>query len=224
MGIKEWLKGRSKPVLYSNRFEDCARIERIECKCLTPNFRYTKIHQPDTDLDSPAWNALLEAVAEAAIDKRTVFAPVQDIGPELWGQISTLPSSIATLKRVEHLQLYGSNLVEIPAAIGEMTSLRNFTPYTSYRLHWFPYEITRCAQLVDSTISTRALYGNEKNNLPFPKLRPNTGPEQFTCSVCGEEVECLMLRSWVTKRVATDNIPLLVRACSEGCIEEASRA
>ena len=24
-----------------------------------------------------------------------------------------------------------------------MTSLERFTPYTSHRLHWFPYELTR---------------------------------------------------------------------------------
>lgn len=41
--------------------------------------------------------------------------------------------------------LYGSNLVRIPPEIGAMTSLEEFTPYTSYRLHWVPYEITRRA-------------------------------------------------------------------------------
>lgn len=34
--------------------------------------------------------------------------------------------------------LYRSNLVRIPPEIGAMTSLEEFTPYTSYRLHWFP--------------------------------------------------------------------------------------
>jgi hypothetical protein len=31
-----------------------------------------------------------------------------------------------------------------------MSSLENFDPYTSYRLHWLPYEITRCPNLRSS--------------------------------------------------------------------------
>jgi hypothetical protein len=53
-----------------------------------------------------------------------------------------------------------------------MTGLEVFTPYMSYRLHWFPYEITRCPALRDSTVSTRALYGNHKLRPPFRKLLP----------------------------------------------------
>ncbi|MER7694405.1 hypothetical protein [Streptomyces sp. NPDC097610] len=43
--------------------------------------------------------------------------------------------------------LYGSDLVRISPEIGTMTSLEEFTPYTSYRLHWFPYKITRRRKL-----------------------------------------------------------------------------
>ncbi len=43
-----------------------------------------------------------------------------------------------------------------------VASLRVFEPYTSRRLHWFPYEITRCTSLRRSVVSTRALYGNYK--------------------------------------------------------------
>ena len=54
-----------------------------------------------------------------------------------------------------------------------MESLEEFTPYTSYKLHWFPFEITRCIKLVESTVSTRALYGNYLHRTPFPSLRGN---------------------------------------------------
>lgn len=47
-----------------------------------------------------------------------------------------------------------------------MSALTTFDPYTSRRLHWYPYEITRCANLRDSRVSTRDLYGNFKNRLP----------------------------------------------------------
>jgi hypothetical protein len=91
--------------------------------------------------------------------------------------------------------------------IGAMSRLELFTPYTSYRLHWFPYEITRCPSLRDSTVSTRALYGNHKLRPPFPRLQPQMGSTTgldcttldpgtwgataiLTCSVCGEST-CL---------------------------------
>jgi hypothetical protein len=50
--------------------------------------------------------------------------------------------------------------------------LEVFEPYTSYSLHLFPYELTRCANLRDSTVSTRALYGNFNFRPPFPRLQP----------------------------------------------------
>ena len=85
--------------------------------------------------------------------------------------------------------LYGSNLVRIPAEIGAMTSLEEFTPYTSYRLHWFPYELTRCPRLVRSTVSSSALYGNFKYRPPFPnwcpRRREHGGDEIFEAAADG---------------------------------------
>ncbi|MFI8446521.1 leucine-rich repeat domain-containing protein [Streptomyces erythrochromogenes] len=148
----------------------------------------------------------------------------------------TLPASIARLTEVRHLRLYGSNLVRIPPEIGAMTSLEEFSPYTSYRLHWFPYEITRCSKLVRSTVSTRALFGNVKYRPPFPRLRPPDGapsgtrlaaldPNRWgataigTCSVCDGPVEGQELHQrWISLTVATDVLPLLVNACSTACV------
>jgi len=56
---------------------------------------------------------------------------------------------------------------------GEMEALEYFDPYTSYDLHWFPYEITNCKNLKDSRVSTRARYGNFKNRMGFPQLTNN---------------------------------------------------
>jgi hypothetical protein len=137
---------------------------------------------------------------------------------------------------VKTLFLYGSYLVRIPPEIGEMASLETFDPYTSHRLHWFPYEITRCKGLKDSTVSTRALYGNYKFRPPFPKLTRVNSPGLVgveptysatdkgkllrNCSVCNRGFEDLRRhRVWISLNVATDVLPLLVNACSEECIQ-----
>src|SRR6185503_16018790 len=102
-----------------------------------------------------------------------------------------------------------------------MASLEVFEPYTSYSLHWFPYELTRCRALRESTVSTRALYGNFKFRPPFPDLdqkaktapgrrepmaltlkrRPTSSTRR--CSVCNVEYEDRRQhRVWVSLRVA----------------------
>jgi hypothetical protein len=129
----------------------------------------------------------------------------------------TLPASLAKLKAVRSLMLYGSHLVRIPPEIGQMTSLEKFTPYTSYGLHWFPYEITRCKNLTKSTVSTRALYGNYKYRPQFPNLKFERGPSGQTCSVCDRAAPPFR-QVWISLRVATDVLPLLVNACSDECV------
>ncbi len=129
-------------------------------------------HAECQDTSAAGWQHLLELVDEAAADGREEFRPLVELSPEERRQIVTLPPSIAQLTAVKRFVLYGSNLVRIPPEIGAMTSLEEFTPYTSYRLHWFPYEITRCSKLAGSTVSTRALFGNYKLRPPFPQLLP----------------------------------------------------
>lgn len=166
-----------------------------------------------------------------------MFRPLADMSPQERRQIVTLPSTIAKLTAVKHFVLYGSNLVRIPPEIGAMTGLEEFTPYTSYRLHWFPYELTRCPNLKRSTVSTRALYGNEKIRPPFPPLRSGrvvagargldgVAPGErgatgiSTCSVCDRSLEGTEVHQvWVSLRVATDVLPLLVNACSAACLQ-----
>jgi uncharacterized protein (TIGR02996 family) len=195
------------------------------------------LHSESQDTECDAWKRLLDLVEDAAADGREMFAPGRELGPRDWAQITTLPATLAKLKAVKHLDIYGSYLVRIPPEVGEMTSLEEFTPYTSYRLHWFPYELTRCRCLRESTVSTRALYGNYKLRPPFPRLDPGApaAPGRLEpgrlplkrfkadttrgCSVCGRRFEDMRLhRVWVSLRVATDVLPLLVNACSAECV------
>lgn len=178
------------------------------------------LHLEAQDTSLPGWTALLQLVEDAANDRRDVFSPKEDLAAELCSQVITLPPSIAKLKRVKTLNLYGSNLLRIPPEIGGMESLEEFVPYTSYGLHWFPYEITRCRRLRRSTVSTRALYGNHKYRQPFPSLEPVIAelvPER--CSVCSGPVDPRHVEQvWLSLGVATDILPLLVNACSMSCV------
>jgi Leucine-rich repeat (LRR) protein len=198
------------------------------CKCFEAHYsgkRVTKIklHVEQQDMECDAWKQLLELVEVAVQDGREEFEPRLEMDRNDWQRIITLPATIGKLKSVKHLMLYGSNLVRIPPEIGEMTNLEKFTPYTSYRLHWFPYEITRCKKLKDSTVSTRTLYGNYKFRFPFPQLPVGEG--FFTkCSVCDTPLNDSNLHQvWISMQVATDVLPLLVNACSQTCIEQLPR-
>ncbi|QTD99658.1 leucine-rich repeat domain-containing protein [Streptomyces cyanogenus] len=238
-------EGASK--LFVNRWGDTADPASVgrascrdECVCFDqarpqPRAR-VGFHAERQDTSTAGWRRLLELVDEAAEDGREEFRPLAGLSAEERRQVITLPTGIARLTAVRHLVLYGSNLVRIPPEIGAMTSLEEFTPYTSYRLHWFPYEITRCSKLVRSTVSTRALFGNYKLRPPFPRLQPPRASVEDLdltaldarrwgatairgCSVCDRPIEQHGLhQAWISLRVATDVLPLLVNACSAACV------
>ncbi|MFE7788679.1 hypothetical protein [Streptomyces sp. NPDC057460] len=143
-----------EPRLYVNRWGDTsdpvtgrsAHREMDVCSCFDQSKPHPRarvgFHTERQDTSAPGWQHLLELVDEAAADGREEFRPLIELSPEERRQVITLPPSIARLTAVKHLVLYRSNLVRIPPEIGAMTSLEEFTPYTSYRLHWFPYENT----------------------------------------------------------------------------------
>ena len=213
-----------------------SELVRPWCDCLKPQYGNRrrgnlKLHEEVQDEECEAWVLLQWLIEQARLDGRKRFAPRQEMSAQQWTQIVTLPPSIGTLKEVEELHLYSSHLVRLPPEIGGMTNLKEFTPYTSYRLHWFPYEITRCKKLVESTVSTRALYGNYKYWPPFPRLPADPVPGEdsgmveaeagkiMRCSVCDREFSAANLHQvWITLRVATDWMPLLVNACSKECV------
>jgi hypothetical protein len=196
-----------------------------------------RFHGERQDTSSPGWHRMLELIDEAAADGRDVFRPLVELTPAERADLVTLPHTIAKLTRVKHFVLYGSRLVRLPPEIGAMASLSVFEPYTSYSLHWFPYELTRCASVRGSTVSTRALYGNYKYRHAFPRLQPDgtlaTLPNRHdldprhwgvetihTRSVCDGPIDPAQFRQrWISLRVATDVLPLLVNACSSDCVQ-----
>jgi len=195
-----------------------------------------RFHPEQQDTASPGWQHLLELIDQAANDHREEFRPLTELTEIERSQVITLPSDISRLTAVRHLQLYGSHLVRLPPEVGAMRSLEKLTVYTSYRLHWFPYELTRCANLAESTVSTRALYGNFKFRPPFPALDAPVSTDRPTalsgldpgtwgttsaheCSVCAQTVTDEVHQVWISLVVATDVLPLLVNACSDACIQ-----
>jgi uncharacterized protein (TIGR02996 family) len=220
--------------------EDLA--ESHGCHCFDAGYHRTEwslpyFHVETQDTECYVWKQLLDLVEQAAADGREDFDPLEHMDPGDRWWIRTLPPTIAKLKAVKRLDLAGSYLVRIPPEIGEMTALEEFAPYNSDRLHWFPYEITRCRNLRRSCVSTRVLYGNFKYRPPFPRLqagadtttgrpepvrlplRRQKGNVTRPCSVCGRPFEDRRLhRVWISLTVATDVLPLLVNACSEECV------
>ena len=213
---------------------------RRYCECVARDDKapitLTTFHTELQDEQAEGWKQLLDLVETAAADGREEFGPFDAMTMKARSEVVTLPSTIAKLKAVRSLKLDGSYLVRIPPEIGELESLEEFAPYTSMRLHWFPYEITRCARLVGSTVSTRALYGNYKYRPPFPQLEPPVtstagldlehlpplrygAPFILACSVCRAPIAQTGLHQvWISLNVGTDVLPLLVNACSAACL------
>lgn len=196
---------------------------RPSCTCVAPRGR-SKLgfHTEVQDTNCDGWKMLNELIDAAAAKGAEEFSPGLEMPLELWVQIVTLPASISKLTSVRKLYLYSSHLVRIPPEIGQMTALEELDLYTSYRLHWLPYEVTHCSHLKRSRFSTRALYGNYKYRPPFPQLkRGNLSPNTLSthCSVCRNSIDpATATQVWISLRVATDVLPLLVNACSDQCV------
>lgn len=188
------------------------------------NNRISRIKNDVQDRKSEAWLKLCEYIDKVEAEDLEEFSPLEALGHELYSQIYTLPETISKLKKVKKVWLYGSKLKRIPPEIGEMESLEYFDPYTSYDLHWFPYEITNCKNLKDSRVSTRALFGNYKNRMGFPLLDHNPVRYEGTsvkCSICKTEINYETTNQlWITVRIGTDNLPLLANLCSKECEEK----
>ena len=200
-----------KPCDCLNRKDDNRQDEELQ------------LHGEKQDTNCEAWKLLEDLIATAIEKESSEFAPGLEMPPEMWSLVSHLPSSIGELKSVKRLYLYDSNLVQIPSEIGEMENLEELDIYTSCRLHWLPYEITRCHKLNKSRASTRALYGNYKHRPPFPRLGVDALTKNFAsgrCSVCNCSYAWEAgLQVWISLRVAKDVFPLLVNACSKECVD-----
>jgi hypothetical protein len=204
---------------------------KAECDCF--RFRNRKLsrlpvlHTDQQDTSTAAWARVLENIERARALRAKTLEPLAGLTGEERAQIVTLPTTIGSLDTVEEVRLYGSHLVRLPPAIGEMASLRYLDVYTSYTLHFAPYELARCKSLRDSRVSTRALYGNYKYRPHFPHLKlPENQPglSESTvrrCSVCDASLDnARPIRRWITLRLGSDWWPLLVNACSNACLEK----
>lgn len=208
--------------------EAARRITRREhCACLAVRTKsgapqVPVLHSNEQDVSSPGWLKTQNLIRAAKANGVSTFTPSADMPWEEWMTVVTLPKEIANLTSVTTLRLYGSHLRRLPPEIGRMTRLADLDVYTSYSLHWLPYEVMRCKGLKDSRMSTRALYGNRNTGLPFPRLRgPIASLAPDTCSVCDQPFgENNMPRLyWTTQRVGTDHVPLLVHSCSDSCTD-----
>jgi hypothetical protein len=204
---------------------------RDHCDCLSAKTKAGRpavpvLHSEVQDQSAAGWGHVTEVIERLARAGATVFDPSATIPWDDWVRVITLPAEIAALTHVREVRLYGSSLRRLPPEIGRLSSLRELDLYTSYSLHWLPYEVTRCRNLRASRMSTRALYGNKKTRLPFPRLsRPIDALLPTTCSVCdrpfGERAPHLF---WTTQWVGTDNVPLLIHSCSSSCTESVPSA
>jgi hypothetical protein len=179
------------------------------------------LNQVIQDKNSLAWNRLCDYIDLLAENELEVFEPRKALGDIIYSQICTLPRSISKLKKVKKMDLYRSSLFIIPPEIGEMESLETIDPYMSDNLKWFPYELVRCKNLNDSRISTRMIFGNEKNRKPFPDLNRITfkyDTKYVRCSICEKIISYEETNQlWITLRLGTDYMPLLANLCSYEC-------
>lgn len=218
----------AEPTLFSIDPSTLAAAQCVErgkhCACLASRTKkgtpsVPNLHTEAQDITATGWLLLQQLISSGGGTSSSVLEPSATIPPDQWSAVITLPPTVANLSAVASLRLYGSHLRRLPSEIGRMSALTNLDIYTSYSLHWLPYEVTRLTALRDSRMSTRALYGNLKTRLPFPRL---AGPVDTimpqTCSVCnqpfGENGPQLF---WTTQRIATDVAPLLIHSCSAEC-------
>ena len=182
-----------------------------------------KVRKDSQDRTIKVWLDLLSVIDKAEFDIIGELKIENVLNKENWNDLRTLPMEIGKLKKVKHLQLYGTNLQRFPQEIGNLESLEVFTPYTSRGLRWFPYEITRCKNLKSSTVSTRALFGNKKTKKSFPTLQGN--PVKYyngnKCSICNTlETDKSFEQYWITLWVGSDALPLLAIICSNVCFQK----
>jgi hypothetical protein len=204
-----------------------ARItRRAHCACLAVRTKkgtplVPNMHIEAQDQSMAGWRQVTNLIERLARTSVAILEPSAQIAWEEWMRVITLPPEVAYLSQVKEVRLYGSHLRRLPTEIGRMSSLRELDIYTSYSLHWLPYEVTRCANLSASRMSTRALYGNRNTRLPFPRLSaPIDVLLLATCSVCDQPFDARTPQPfWTTQRVGTDYVPLLIHSCSNACID-----
>lgn len=233
MSIYSRILGRSKksafPVAFTVDPQTLAAASRVErgghCGCLASRTKkgtpsVPNLHVTQQDVSALGWQLLCEQIANESGSGRMVFEPSATVPADLWATVITLPPELQRFRKLRQLCLYGSHLRRLPPEIGRLDALEDLDIYTSYSLHWLPYEVLRCDKLRRSRMSTRALYGNAKTRLPFPRI---SGPIDAllpkTCSVCDQPFGTQLPQVfWTTQRVGTDIVPLMIHSCSQACL------
>jgi uncharacterized protein (TIGR02996 family) len=181
-----------------------------------PRWRDASLHDAIQDTTSDAWKWICDQI-ETGIEKNETELDFRGV------QVVTLPRSIGRMTTLRRLELYGSYIARLPRELGLLPELTKLDPYTSYNLHYYPYELARAPELRTTRVSTRALYGNFKFRPPFPLLAPHEEPmPPRPCSVCDAVFDDRgQHRYWISRRVGTDVLPLLINACSAACLANA---
>lgn len=149
------------------------------CMCLlSDDPRSLSLHEPrEHDALSCSARRKVEAYVDALVEQKANTFNLHEVGLDRaeWRHVVVLPEAVLRLRgTLKHLRLYGSAIQRIPEWISQLALLESVDPYTSYALHYFPFEVVHCANLKQSRVSTRAYYGNQKNTLPvFPELEPD---------------------------------------------------
>ena len=188
----------------------------------TSFWRPSHFHNEEKSITQRAWDVVREIIDDAENKNTSELNLIQLMDKEDYYALNTLPETIGNLKALRRLIIYGSNISFIPREISGCSNLREFDPYQSHRLHWLPYEIKRCEKLNESRISTRALYGNYKIRSPFPNLKEKKwiwSADNDLCSVC-EKVALTLKQYWISDKIATDVVPLLVSVCGVTCLSK----
>lgn len=131
---------------------------------LTKDVPFHKKTLTEADKNSSSYKAFLKEIQKCKENKNPALTLSGYNFPDL-------PPELFELEHLQSLNLYASSLVRISPEIKKLKNLKTFIPYTSYSLHYFPYEVTYLP-LTETTVSTRAIYGNYKNHAPFPQLPP----------------------------------------------------
>lgn len=177
-------------------------------------------------------------------ERRQFANDVEELNLSYFGG-DRLPSGVWKLRNLRKLTCYRSAITHVSPQIGNLRKLNEFVPYTSYNLHWLPYEV-HDTSLPKAHISRRAMYGYS-NSLPLPRLAPfPTGAKSLQemaarvvvsnsldeskltavvvdyinsanrCSYCHEPYWETSYQCWSIW--SCDRVPLLALVCSRQCV------
>lgn len=177
-------------------------------------------------------------------ERRQFADDVEELSLSYFGG-DRLPSGVWKLRNLRKLSCYRSAITHVSPQIGNLSKLTEFVPYTSYNLHWLPYEV-HDTRLPKAHISRRAMYGYS-DRLPLPRLAPfPTGAKSLQetaarvvvsnsldeskltavvvdyinsanrCSYCHEPYWETSYQCWSIW--SYDRVPLLALVCSRQCV------